>query len=38
MERVRQSIELYLEVGGLPAGELDFMGLLPSFAGATVNP
>ena len=27
MERVREAIELYLEVEGLPAGEPDFVGL-----------
>jgi len=27
MERVREAIELYLEVEGLPAGELDFVGI-----------
>ena len=27
MERVREAIELYLEVEGEPAGELDFVGV-----------
>ncbi len=27
MERVREAIELYLEVEGKPAGELDFVGV-----------